>query len=96
MSEWEKSQEARIEGLRAQLAERDAMIAELQAQVSNRSVTLARYKHAYQAEKNMFENCETLRQAEMATVAELRAQVATLTERLSRCACTDDYGNEAP
>ena len=24
------------------------------------------------------------------------AQVATLTERLSRCACTDDYGNEAP
>jgi len=29
MSEWEKSQEARIEGLRAQLAERDAMIAEI-------------------------------------------------------------------
>ena len=28
-----------------------------------------------------------------ATIAELRAQVATLTERLSRCTCTDDFGN---
>ena len=27
---------------------------------------------------------------------QLRAQVATLTERLSRCTCTDDDGNEAP
>ena len=87
---------ANVDKLNAQLAERDATIAELRAQVSNRSVTLARYKHAYQAEKNMFEDCETLRQAEMATVAELRAQVATLTERLARCTCTDDYGNEAP
>jgi len=25
----------------------------------------------------------------------LRAQVATLTERLSRCTCTDDYGDVA-
>ena len=91
--EWEKSQEIRINGLRAQVAKRDATIAELRVQVSNRSVTIARYKHAYQAEKNMFEDCEMLRQAEMATVAELRAQVATLTERLVRCA--DDYGNVA-
>ena len=30
-----------------------------------------------------------------ATIAELRAQVATLTERLSRCTCTDDYGDVA-
>ena len=30
-----------------------------------------------------------------AQVAELRAQVATLTERLSRCTCTDDYGDVA-
>ena len=51
--EWEKSQEIRINGLRAEIAERDA------------------------------------------TIAELRAQVATLTERLARCACTDDYGDVA-
>jgi uncharacterized coiled-coil protein SlyX len=28
-------------------------------------------------------------------IAELRAQVATLKERLSRCTCTDDYGDVA-
>ena len=28
-----------------------------------------------------------------ATIEALRAQVATLTERLDRCTCTDDYGN---
>jgi len=28
-----------------------------------------------------------------ATIEALRAQVATLTERLSRCTCTDDFGN---
>ena len=50
-------------------------IVQLRAQLSQRSVTLARYKHAYQAEKNMFEDCETLRQAEMATIAQLRAQL---------------------
>ena len=53
-------------------------IVQLRAQLSQRSVTLARYKHAYQAEKNMFEDCETLRQAEMATIAQLRAQLAAV------------------
>ena len=28
-----------------------------------------------------------------ATIEALRAQVAALTERLSRCTCTDDYGD---
>ena len=28
-----------------------------------------------------------------ATIGALRAQVAALTERLSRCTCTDDYGD---
>ena len=28
-----------------------------------------------------------------ATIEALRAQVAALTERLSRCTCTDDFGN---
>ena len=34
--------------------------------------------------------------AKIAENTQLRAQVATLTERLSRCTCTDDDGNEAP
>ena len=31
-----------------------------------------------------------------ATIAERDATIATLTERLARCTCTDDDGNEAP
>ena len=60
---------------RAEIAQLRENIVQLRAQLSQRSVTLARYKHAYQAEKNMFEDCDTLRQAEMATIAQLRAQL---------------------
>ena len=63
---------------RAEIAQLRENIVQLRAQLSQRSVTLARYKHAYQAEKNMFEDCETLRQAEMATIAQLRAQLAAV------------------
>ena len=56
-----------------------AEIAELWAQITERDDAIAQLR-AQLAERD-------------AMIAELRAQVATLTERLSRCTCTDDYGD---
>lgn len=72
-----------------------AQIAELRAQLANRDAEIA---------DDHLENQYLFQIAELrgrvakhkATIAERDATIATLTERLSRCTCTDDDGNEAP
>jgi hypothetical protein len=77
--------------LRAQLAERDALIAEV-------TKTLGGYPDSdlLSLATTVAAGYERWCDGHDAQVEALRAQVATLTERLSRCTCTDDYGNEAP
>lgn len=82
---------AQIAELRAQLANRDALIARV-------TKTLGGY-----SDSNLLSLATTVAigyqqwsDGHDAQVEALRAQVATLTERLSRCTCTDDDGNEAP
>ena len=82
---------AQIAELRAQLAERDALIAEV-------TKTLGGYPDSdlLSLATTVAAGYERWCDGHDAQVEALRAQVATLTERLSRCTCTDDYGNEAP
>ena len=96
--QWSDGHDAMTDNLRAQVADRDAEIAQLRAQVAERDTVISRWY----ATADAIMLCAT---GEIATlsdsdvcgvISELRAQVATLTERLSRCTCTDDYGNEAP
>ena len=82
--------EAQVAELRAQVAKRDALIAQVtkilggypDSDLLSLATTVAagyeRWSDGYDAQ-----------------VEALRAQVATLTERLSRCTCTDDYGDVA-
>ena len=95
--QWSDGHDAMTDNLRAQLAERDAEIAQLRAQVAERDTVISRWY----ATADAIMLCAT---GEIATlsdsdvcgvISELRAQVATLTERLSRCACTDDFGDVA-
>lgn len=98
--EWEKLQEIRINGLRAQVAERDELIAQVtkilggypDSDLLSLATTVAagyeRWSDGYDAQ------VEALR-TQIATLweqlAERDATILTLTERLNRCACTDDY-----
>ena len=153
--EWEKSQEIRINGLRAQVAKRDATIEryamesvakdmriesltasledmrnrwkdakqdwmQLRAEIAKRSREIAELRAAIvrlcgnakttldlnewletYAPEQWFAGYDVAESALMAlkdyseSIVYLRAQVATLTERLSRCTCTDDYGDVA-
>jgi len=88
---------AEIAALRAQLAERDALIARVTKTLGGYSdsdlLSLATtvaigYQQWSDGHDAITDN---LREQ----VVDLRAQVATLTERLSRCTCTDDYGDVA-
>ena len=131
--EWEKSQEIRINGLRAQVAKRDELIAQVtkilggypDSDLLSLATTVAagyeRWSDGYDAQVEALRAQITERGMELVIKEmriesllaalddmrnrwksaeddwmQLRAQVATLTERLSRCTCTDDYGNEAP
>ena len=100
--EWEKSQEIRINGSRAQVAKRDATIERYAMESVAKDMRIESLTASLEDMRNRWKDAEQdwmqLR-AEIAkrdaTIAELRAQVATLTERLARCACTDDYGDVA-
>ena len=83
--------------LRAQVAERDALIAEVTKTLGGYPdsdlLSLARtvaigYQQWSDGHDAMTDNLR-------AQLARRDATIATLTERLSRCACTDDYGDEA-
>ena len=137
--EWEKSQEIRINGLRAQVAERDAMIEryamesvakdmriesltasledmrnrwkdaeqdwmQLRAQVAERDAFIAQVTKILGGypDSDLLSLATTVAagyerwcDGHDAQVDSLRAEIATLKERLSRCTCTDDYGDVA-
>ena len=80
-----------IAELRAQVAERDKLIA-------NVTKTLGGYSDSdlLSLATTVAIGYQQWSEGHDAQVEALRAQVATLTERLSRCTCTDDYGDEAP
>ena len=92
--------------LRAQLAERSREIAELRAAIvrlcgnAKTTLDLNEWLETY-APEQWFAGYDVAESALMAlkdyseSIVYLRAQVATLTERLSRCTCTDDYGDVA-
>ena len=91
--------------LRAQLAERDATILSLRALRAERDELIAQVTKILGGypDSDLLSLATTVAagyerwcNGHDAQVEALRAQVATLTERLSRCACTDDYGDEAP
>ena len=80
----------------------DATIAELRAQVAERDAFVARVTKILGGypDSDLLSLATTVAagyerwcNGHDAQVEALRAQVATLTERLSRCACTDDFGN---
>ena len=90
--------------LRAEIAERDATIAELRAQVAKRDELIAQVTKILGGypDSDLLSLATTVAagyerwcNGHDAQVDSLRAQVATLTERLSRCTCTDDYGDVA-
>ena len=88
--EWEKLQEIRINGLRAQVAKRDELIAQV-------TKILGGYPDSdlLSLATTVAAGYERWCDGHDAQVEALRTQVATLTERLSRCTCTDDYGDVA-
>ena len=89
-----------MDRLRAQVAERDATIERHSMESVVKDMRIESLTASLEDMRNRWKDAEQdwmqLR-AEIAkrdaTIAELRAQVATLTERLSRCTCTDDYGD---
>ena len=92
--------------LRAQLAERSREIAELRAAIvrlcgnAKTTLDLNEWLETY-APEQWFAGYDVAESALMAlkdyseSIVYLRAQVATLTERLDRCTSTDDYGDVA-
>ena len=82
--QWSDGHDAMTDNLRAQLAERDTVISRWYA-TADAIMLCATGEIATLSDSDV-----------CGVISELRAQVATLTERLSRCTCTDDYGNEAP
>ena len=88
---WCDGHDAQVEALRLQLAERDAMIAEI---IGDDNLENQYLFQIAELRGRVAKHKATIAERD-ATIAELRAQVATLTERLSRCTCTDDYGDVA-
>ena len=88
---WSDGYDAQVEALRAQVAERDAMIAEI---IGDDNLENQYLFQIAELRGRVAKHKATIAERD-ATIAELRAQVATLTERLSRCTSTDDYGDVA-
>lgn len=93
---------AEIAQLRAQLAERDATILSLRALRADRDALIAQVTKILGGypDSDLLSLATTVAagyerwcNGHDAQVEALRAQVATLTERLARCTCTDDYGD---
>ena len=81
--------------LRAQLAARGVELVIKEMRIDSLTVALDDMRNRWKdAEQDWMQLRAEIAKRD-ATIAELRAQVATLTERLSRCTCTDDYGDVA-
>ena len=95
---------AEIAELWAQITERDDAIAELRAQVAKRDELIAQVTKILGGypDSDLLSLATTVAagyerwcNGHDAQVDSLRAESATLKERLSRCTCTDDYGDVA-
>ncbi len=80
--QWSDGHDAMTDNLRAQLAERGMELVIKEMRIDSLTAALDDMRNRWKSAEDDW--------------MQLRAQVATLTERLSRCTCTDDYGNEAP
>ena len=80
--QWSDGHDAQVEALRAQIAERDMELVIKEMRIESLLAALDDMRNRWKSAEDDW--------------MQLRAQVATLTERLARCTCTDDYGNEAP
>ena len=94
----------RVAKHKATIAERDATIAELRAQVAKRDKLIAQVTKILGGypDSDLLSLATTVAagyerwcNGHDAQVDSLRAEIATLKERLSRCTCTDDYGDVA-
>lgn len=88
---WNDGYDAQVEALRLQLAERDTVIAEI---IGDDNLENQYLFQIAELRGRVAKHKATIAERD-ATITDLRAQVATLTERLSRCTCTDDYGDVA-
>jgi len=95
---------AEIAELWAQITERDDAIAELRAQVAKRDELIAQVTKILGGypDSDLLSLATTVAagyerwcNGHDAQVDSLRAEIATLKERLARCTCTDDFGNVA-
>ena len=93
---------AEIAELWAQITERDDAIAELRAQVAKRDKLIAQVTKILGGypDSDLLSLATTVAagyerwcNGHDAQVDSLRAEIATFKERLSRCTCTDDYGD---
>ena len=93
-----------MDRLRAQVAERDATILSLRALRADRDAFIAQVTKILGGypDSDLLSLATTVAigyqqwsDGHDAQVEALRAQVATLKERLDRCTCTDDYGDIA-
>jgi chromosome segregation ATPase len=80
--QWSDGHDAQVEALRAQITERGMELVIKEMRIESLLAALDDMRNRWKSAENDW--------------MQLRAQVATLTERLARCTCTDDYGNEAP
>lgn len=79
--QWSDGHDAQVEALRAQITERGIELAIKEMRIESLSAALYDMRNRWKSAEDDW--------------MQLRAQVATLTERLSRCTCTDDYGDVA-
>lgn len=80
--QWSDGHDAQVEALRAQITERGMELVIKEMRIESLLAALDDMRNRWKSAEDDW--------------MQLRAQVATLTERLARCTCTDDYGNEAP
>lgn len=79
--QWSDGHDAQVEALRAQITERGMELVIKEMRIESLLAALDDMRNRWKSAEDDW--------------MQLRAQVATLTERLSRCTCTDDYGDVA-
>ena len=79
--QWSDGHDAQVEALRAQITERGMELVIKEMRIESLLAALDDMRNRWKSAEDDW--------------MQLRAQLATLTERLSRCTCTDDYGDVA-
>ncbi len=91
----ESSLYAQINEKRKQVAELREQVVELRAQLAERDMELVIKEMRIESLTTSLDDMRNRWKSAEDDWMQLRTQVATLTERLSRCTCTDDYGDVA-